>query len=206
MEYDFNIIYYINTYKKWGKSILKLMVIAMLFMVLFSLLIQPNYVSTVTIIIAESGGLSSMSSINKLLGIQAFNTGASFNDIILAILKSKRMAKDISNFLVLNKQAKFKYSISAISVTSGLIINVIGNDPAYTEKVANFAIQNLDKINGELNITPSKPMVKVLDSASYGVRESRQIFKKVFAAGLAVFLIMSLYIFFSDYIGRLKEK
>ncbi len=205
MEYEFNLLYYINTYKKWWKSILKLMIIVMFLTALSSFLVQPNYISTVTIISAESSGLSSLSSLNKILGIPAFGIGGSFNDIILAILKSKRMEKDISNFLELNKQVKFKYSISAVSITSGLIINVIGNDPAYTEKVANFAVQDLDKINGELNITPSKPMVKVLDSASYGIKGSRQIFKKVFVAGLAAFLLMSLYIFFSDYLRRLKE-
>ena len=123
----------------------------------------------------------------------------------MAMLKSKRMAKDIDTFLVFNKQVKFKYSISASSVISGLIINVTGNDPAYTEKVANFAVQNLDKINGELNITPSKPMVKVLDPASYGSRESRQTPRKTFIAGLTAFLLMSLYIFFSDYLKKLKE-
>jgi uncharacterized protein involved in exopolysaccharide biosynthesis len=206
MEYDFNILYYIGMYKKWWKIIVKLMAISMFLTVIFSLLIPASYVSTVTIISADSGGSQATSSIGKLLGISGFAGGASSADIIIAILKSNRMARDISAFLELNKQSKFKYDISANSVTSGLIINVKGNDPAYTEKVANFAVQNLDKINGELNITPSRPMVKVLDSASYGDKEPRQIPRKAFIAGLAAFLLSSLYVFLSDYLKKLKTQ
>ena len=205
MEYDFNILYYINMYKIWWKTIVKLMAVSMFFTIIFSLLIPANYVSTVTIISADSGS-STASSLSKFLGISDFSAGTSSNDIVMAMLKSKRMAKDIDTFLVSSKQVKFKYSISANSVTSGLIINVAGNDPAYTEKVANFAVQNLDKINGELNITPSKPMAKVLDPASYGSRESRQTPRKAFIAGLAAFLLMSLYIFFSDYLKKIKAQ
>lgn len=204
MEYDFNILYYINMYKKWWKTIVKLMVIAMFFTAIFSLAIPVNYVSTVTIISADSGGSSSASSIGKLLGMSGFNVGTSSNDIIIAILNSNRMAKDIKTFLEFNKKQKFSYAITTNTIAAGLAINIKGNDPLFTEKVANFTIQNLDKINSELNITPSKPMVKVLDPATYGTRESRQTPRKVFIAGLAAFLLMSLYIFFSDYIRKLK--
>ena len=204
MEYYFNILYYLNIYKKWWKTIVKLMVIAMLFTALFSFIIPPKYISTVTLISADSGGSQATSSIGRLLGMSGFSTGTSSDDIVIAMLNSKRIAKDIASFLELNKQPKFKYKMEISTVKSGLIINVRGNEPAYTEKVANFAIQDLDKINGELNITPSKPIVKVLDPASYGIRESRQILRKVFIAGLAAFLLMSLNIFFSDYLKKLK--
>jgi len=204
MGYDFNLLYYIDMYKKWWKAIVKLMAAAMLFTAIFSLLIPPSYVSTVTIISADTGP-SAASSLGKFLGIAGISAGTSSNDIVIAILKSKRMVKDINAFLISNKQTAFKYVLSTLEIPSGLIIKINGNNPSYTEKVANFAIQNLDKINGELNITPSKPMVKVLDPASYGARESRQIPRKVFIAGLAAFLLMSLYVFFSDYLKKLKQ-
>jgi uncharacterized protein involved in exopolysaccharide biosynthesis len=204
MEYDFNILYYLNMYKKWWKTIVKLMAAAVFFTVIISLLIPANYVSTVTIISADSGGSQATSSIGKLLGISGFAGGTSSDDIVIAMLKSKRMAKDIASFLELNKQPKFKYKIEVSPIKSGLIIDVKGNEPLFTEKVANFAIQDLDKINGELNITPAKPIVKVLDPAFYGIRESRQIPRKVFIAGLFAFLLMSMYIFFLDYIKKLK--
>jgi len=192
-------------YKKWWKTIAALMVIAMFFTAIFSMLIPVKYVSTVTIISGSSGG-SSSSSIGKLLGLSGLGGGDSSNDIIIAILNSNRMAKDIHAFLQFNKKQKFSYAITSNDIKAGLAINVKGNDPLFTEKVANFTVQNLDKINSELNITPSKPMVKVLDPASYGSKESRPINRKVFVAGLAVFLLMSLYIFFSDYLKKLKAQ
>jgi len=191
-------------YKTWWKTIVKLMVIAMFFTAMFSLLIPTNYISTVTIISADSVNASSISSVGKLLGISGFNMTTSSNDVIIAILKSRRMAKYIATFLEYNKQPKFKYSILPYSIISGLIINIKGRDPVYTEKIANFAVQNLDKINSELNITPNKPMVKVLDQAVYGVRESKQIFKKVSVAAILAFLIMSSYIFLADYLKKIK--
>jgi len=206
MEYDFNILYYIEMYKKWWKAIAKSMIIVVFFTALFSFLSHPNYISTVTIISADSVGSQTTSSIGKLLGISGFGVGTSSSEIVIAMLKSNRMAKDISFFLGLNKRPQFKYSIAADVTTSGLIINVRGDDPTYTEKVANFAVQNLDKINGELNITPSKPIVKVLDPATYGYRESRGTLRKILIAGILVFLLMSLYIFLSDYLKKLKSQ
>ena len=204
MEYEFNILYYINMYKIWWKTIAKLMVIAMFFTAIFSLLMPVKYVSTVTIISAGSGG-SSSSSIGKLLGISGLGGGGdSSNDIIIAILNSNRMEKDIQSFLDANKKKKFSYVITTSEMKAGLAINIKGNDPLFTEKVANFTIQNLDKINSELNITPSKPMVKVLDPAVYGQRESRKILIKVFIAGLLMFLLVSLYAFFTDYLKKLQ--
>jgi len=206
MEYDFNILYYINMYKTWWKTIVKLMAIAMFFTAIFSLLMPVKYVSTVTIISASSGSGSSSASIGKLLGLSGLGGGGDFsNEIIIAILNSNRMARDIQSFLEVNKKKKFSYAITTSEMKAGLAINVKGNDPLFTEKVANFIIQNLDKINSELNLSPAKPMVKVLDSAIYGERESRQTSRKMLIAGLAAFLLMSLYIFFSDYLKKLKQ-
>ena len=205
MEYEFNILYYINMYKTWWKPIVKLMVIAMFFTAIFSMLGPVSYVSTVTIISGGSGGSSA--SIGKLLGLSGLGGGIgdSSNDIIIAILNSNRMSKDIKVFLELNKKKKFSYAITTKEIAAGMAINVKGNDPLFTEKVANFIIQNLDKINSELNLTPSKPMVKVLDPAVYGQRESRKILIKVFIAGLLMFLLVSLYAFFTDYLKKLKQ-
>jgi len=206
MEYDFNILYYINIYKIWWKTIVKLMVIAMFFTAMFSLLMPVKYISTVTIISANSGSGSPSASIGKLLGLSGLGGGIgdSSNDIIIAILNSNRMAKDIKAFLELNKKKKFSYVITTKEMTAGLEINVKGNDPIFTEKVANFTIQNLDKINSELNLTPAKPMVKVLDPAVYGQRESKKILIKGFIAGLLMFLLVSLYAFFTDYLKKLQ--
>ena len=39
MEYDFNILYYINMYKIWWKTIVKLMAVSMFFTIIFLLVI-----------------------------------------------------------------------------------------------------------------------------------------------------------------------
>jgi len=203
MEYEFNILYYINIYKKWGKFIVILIAISMFLTAIVSLLMPVSYISKVTLISTDTGSQNA-SSIGKILGMPSFAMGSSSNDIIISILNSNRMASDVKKFLELNKQAKFKYTISTIPVTAGIAIYLKGNNPEYTEKVANFAIQNMDKINAELNITPAKPMVKVLDPAMYGERQSRQTPRKMLVSGMWVFLVMSLYIFLSDYFKKLK--
>ncbi|MFA5388606.1 MAG: hypothetical protein WC312_02495 [Candidatus Omnitrophota bacterium] len=206
MEYDFNILYYLNMYKKWWKTIVKLMAAAVFFTVIFSLLMPASYVSKVTIISTDSvgGGVSSVSSISKFFGIAGISKGTSYSDIIFVLLKSNRMTKDIKNFLELNKQPDLKYKINTREMIAGLEIEVKGANPAFTEKIANFIIQNLDRINGELDITPAKPMVKVLDPASYGEKESRQVIRKAFIAGLFAFLLISLHIFFYSYLKKIK--
>lgn len=201
MEYNLNIIYYIDIYKKWWKSVIKLMLLAMFFTVIFSLITPVSYVSRITLISIDSTG-STAATIGKFLGFSNVSLGASSNDIITAILKSKRMERDINNFMEINKRVNFRYAISTSSMSAGLIIDIKGNDPAFTEKIANFAVQNLDKINGELNITPNKPMVKVLDPAVYGLPVSRKILQKMFMAAFSVFLICSFYIFAVDYFKK----
>jgi len=201
MEYDFNILYYVNVYKKWWRVIVRLVSLAMFFTIVFSFFIPKSYVSTVTLISANSG---TVSPIGKLLDVSGFLSGTSSNDVIIAMLKSERMSKDILTFLNINKQAEFKYTISAHPVTAGLMIKVKGGNPLYTKKIANFAVQNLDKINSELNITPEKPMVKVLDSAVSGMQESRKILHKIASVVILTLLSMSIWIFLSEYIKKTK--
>ena len=207
MEYEFNILYYINMYKIWWKTIAKFMVIAIFFTVIFSLLVPESYVSKVTVISADSidGGVSSTSSLSRFLGITGISKGTSYSDIIFVLLKSNRMAKDIKNFLEFNKQPELKYKINTREIIAGLEIEVKSGNPAFTEKIANYIIQNLDRINSELNITSAKPMVKVLDPASYGEKESRQVIRKAFIACLFAFLLVSFYIFFSNYLKKIES-
>ena len=203
IEYDFNILYYIELYRKWWKKITKSMASIMFFALMFSLLLPAKYISTITIILPK-GDTQIKSSIGSFLGISSLSMGASSEDMIVAIIKSKRMAKDIYENFKLYERKKFKYSLETYVMPGGFSLEAKGNDPALTEKIANFCVQNLDKINAELNLTPERPMVKVLDPAAYGVRMSRGILKNVFVAGLFTFLAISLYIFFKDYMIRLK--
>jgi len=202
MNYEFNILYYINMYKKWWKNIAFVMFISMLLTMCFSFFQPVIYVSAVRLI--TSGGGESSGYLGKFLS--GLSEGSLHRDTIVSILESRHMAKDINKQFSLGKKPKFRYSIHIRRVTGGNTVEIRGTDPALTEKIANFAIQNLDKINAELDITPNKPMVKVLDLATYGVRQSRQVPKKMFLTCLFSFLLVSLYAFFSDYLRRLKSQ
>lgn len=203
MEYDFNMLFYINVYKKRWKTIVMLMIIAMVFTALLLPRVPPSYVSTVTLISFSSE--SENSYFGRILGIPLRTTSS--NDIIIAILRSNRMSKDIRVMLETYKNPNFGYSITTRSITGGLAIDVQGGDSVLTEKIANFAVQNLDKINSELNITPKKPMVKVLDAAERGGKQnSREIPRKMLLTAIFSFLIASSYVFFLEYLQKLKAK
>ena len=208
MEYDFNVLYYIGIYKKWWKKIALVMVVSISLTACISLFMPVTYVSTVSILSAveSEGGMAAGGALGSLLGLSGFSTGGSSNDIIISILNSRRMSSDVREKFELQKKPKFRYDIDTQKIAAGMAIDVKGNDPELTKEIANFVVQNLDKINTELDITPTKPMVKVLDPAIYGSPGSRQIMRKIIVAALLAFLLLSFYAFFSDYLRKLKSQ
>jgi uncharacterized protein involved in exopolysaccharide biosynthesis len=199
MTYEFNILYYINIYKKVWRKIVITGMFAMFVTFVLSSFAPVNYVSKITFLTAKEE--SPAGYLGKVFGV----SGSSSNDVILAILQSKRMAKDISEAFELDKKKKFNYNMEIHNIKGGLEVGIIGTDSVLTEKIANFTVANLDKINTELNITTAKPMVKVLDPAVRGVSQSRRILRKMLIAGVLAFLIISIHAFFSDYIKKLKS-
>ena len=199
MEYDFNILYYIDMYKKYWKIILFVIILFMCLTFCFSIFSPVAYVSTVTIL--QPGGSESAgnSTVAKLLGVSSTNSSM---ETINLILKSRRMANDISEYIKPYKKSTSWWQIIPSGAFPGIIVR--GSDPDLTEKVANFCMQNLDKLNNELSISSNRPMVKILDAAVRGTPESRQVPRKLFVSAMAAFLISSFYIFFSDYFKKLK--
>jgi hypothetical protein len=115
------------------------------------------------------------------------------------------MRKDIDEHFKLRERPKFWWSLDTYIVTGGFAVEVEGSDPELIRDIANFAVENLDKINIELLVTSQKPMVKVLDPALKGVPVKRDISKKAIASGLFVFLAYALFIFFKEYFSQLKK-
>ena len=204
MEYDFNILYYINMYKKWWKNIALVMFVSMFMTMLFSRFQPVTYISTVTLL-STGGGEVSVGSLGKFLGLSGLSGGSSAESII-PLLKSRRMVTDIKKQFSLDRKPKFRYSITYNELEGAFAINVRGTDPVLIQEIANFTVENLDKINTELDITPNKPMVKVLDPAIRGTRMPGQNARKILVAGLLSFLLISLYAFFSDYLKKLKSQ
>jgi len=199
MRHEIDIFHYFNIYKKNWKKMVFLVVLAMFITVLIIHFQPLTYRSTVVALSAEKGG--QVGAVGKFLGL---STGGSSNDIIFSILKSRRMKKDINEYFNLKDKRKFWWGLDAYIVTGGFAIEVKGPDPLMTEKIANFAVKNVDKINKELDITTEKYIIKVLDPAIKGVATKSNISKRIISSGLFVFLIYTLFIFFKEYFSYLR--
>ena len=142
--------------------------------------------------------------LGSYFGLPNLTIGNSSDDVIFSMLKSRRMSNDINEYLSSKHKPKFWWSLDTYIVTGGFAIEVKGLDSELTEKIANFAVENVDKINLELQISPNKPMIKVLDPAVRGTPVKKETFKKIMASGLFVFLISTLFIFFKEYFSHMK--
>jgi len=206
MNYDFNLLYYINIYKKIWKAIIMVMIVSAVLTFVFVSVQPVSYVSTVTLLSTEITQPQQFTEgIGKFLGISGFAANSS-SDIVITLLSSRRMSADIRREFDLDKKPGFRHKLETTKMQNGIYVNVNGTDPLLTEKIANFAVVNLDKINTELSLTPNKPMIKILDPAVYGAKESKQIPRKMLIACIMSFLIISLYAFFSDYLKKLKSQ
>ncbi|MBU1912876.1 MAG: hypothetical protein KKB22_05015 [Candidatus Omnitrophica bacterium] len=202
MGYEISILHYVDLYKK-NSRILALVIGIAVFMAMLVTIIKPSaYITTVTIL--SYRGENSISSLSKFLGVSSASSANSFNEVVISILQSRRMSKDIRAKFELDKKPGFFYSIKTRPIIAGLAIDVRGSDPMLIEKIAIFAIDNLDNINSSLDITPNKPMVKVLDAATPGSKESKKTVKKMMMSGLLAFLLTSAYLIFSDYFKKIK--
>lgn len=204
MEHDLKISYYVGMYKRFWKQVTTSLAAALCATVLFSMIAPVKYVSTVGILLTNQGN-PTISSLSRMFSVSSADNGSAMRDIIISVLKSRRMVRDINQHFALKSRRETRWSINIKDIVGGLQIEVRGYDPDSTEKIANYCVQNLDNINNELDITTVKPMVKVLDPASYGEPASREIPRKLIIAVLLVLLVSGLLIFYKDQRGRLGK-
>ena len=204
MKYDIDIFHYLDIYKKHYKRIVALVILT-IFITLIAQNFQPKvYRSTLIALSSKEGAQAA--NLGSYLGLPNLAMGNSSNDIVFSMLKSRRMSKDINRHFNLKSRPKLWWSLDTYIVTGGFAVEVKGSDPEFTKNIANFAVENLDKINLELKVTSQKPMVKVLDSALKGDLANKNTAKKGIAGGLLVFLAYTLFIFFKEYFSQLKIK
>lgn len=209
MSYDMNILYYIDIFKKYRKKILFFVIIAASIALLNGLFKRPIYTSRCSILLTETPSSPSLSNLSKFMGFPGFSFGNSSANIIISLVKSRRMMEGIySNFPALKKGPGFNLQLEVYDTTQGtLIIEVKGSEPRLVADIANFCAKNLDEINAELDITSQRPMVKILDSAvPASGPDSRQIPKRIVVAIIFTFSTVSLVFFGMEYYESLINK
>lgn len=204
MKYDIDIFHYLDIYKKESRKIAFLIGLVMIITVVGSSFMPVTYRSTAIILSPKSGGQAG--ALGAYLGIPSLTAGNSSDEVVFSMLKSRRMSNDVYEHFDLKNRRKSWWALDTYIVTGGFAIEVKAHDPDLSEKIVNFAIANLDKINLELQITSQKPMIKVLDPAVRGTPASKDTVKKTLTSGLFSFLIYTLFVFFREYLTHLKRK
>lgn len=141
-------------------------------------LIQKKYDATVTILPPSGGQLSlPFGSVLKNFLPGGMNIGGTGTKEVLALLESRRMAEDVitkfnlmSYFKTqkLDKAIRYLGGMTKIEVddnTGVIIIRVRTTSPQLSADIANFYVENLERLNDLLKISVSKPFVRVLDPA-----------------------------------------
>ena len=203
MRYEIDIFHYLELYKKELKKLILLVVIAV-GVAAFTEYMQPVTYKSTVIALSSKQGAGQAVSFGGILGLGNIYIANSSDEVVFSILKSRRMNDDVNRQFNPNNKPRFWWELDTYIVTGGFAVEVKGSDPAMTKDIANFAVENVDKINLELQISPSKPMIKVLDLAINGVPVKRNISKRCIAAGLFVFLMYTLFIFFKEYFSNMK--
>ncbi|PIV39723.1 MAG: hypothetical protein COS29_01095 [Candidatus Omnitrophica bacterium CG02_land_8_20_14_3_00__42_8] len=192
MEHKMDIMCYLNKYRLRYILIIFICVSGVVY---FSIFKPRPYVSTTVVLLSvENSQAAFQSSIGKFLGLSGYS-GDTMKDVIISMIQSNRMGNDITRRFNLDKTSAPGYKVNVSEVMGGLSINVYGPDPKLTRDIANFVVEDLDKINIELSITASKPIVKVLDVAENGLPQSRNILRNLLVAFLIYFFIVGTHIF-----------
>ncbi|OGF50353.1 MAG: hypothetical protein A2231_02345 [Candidatus Firestonebacteria bacterium RIFOXYA2_FULL_40_8] len=206
---------YWNIIYKYKTFIISVTTIACILTLIISLLMPKIYTATTVVLPpeAEKGGKLSFlgssflsSSLPDLMG------GDANTNMVLAMLKSKRMAEDVVNKFNLIEIYKVKTIGTAIASLQkntnilltkekAITLNVDSPLPQLSSDIANFYINNLDLMNSDLSITSAKPVVRVLDRAYPPEKKSKpNISSNLTMTFFIAFIISVLIAFIRDYI------
>ena len=144
---------------------------------IFSLLSPKIYRATATILPPQEKRVSGLSQMLGAAGIniQGISQPTSTTDVFMALLKSRRMKDEVINRFDLQKVYKTKTKEEArkkldrnseveISRQEKVIkINVMDTSPERSADIANFYLENLDRLNRELNITSAGQMCRFIE-------------------------------------------
>jgi len=157
-----------------------------------SLLLPKIFESTATILpqleSRDAGGLGALLgasgalSTAQTLGVNLPGMTATPTDIFISMLKSRTMADDVVKRFNLQDRYEVKFmqdarvrldSATRISVTKEKVIKVTveDEDPVFAAEVANFYVNNLDRLNRTMGVTKASETRKFIESR---LRETEQ--------------------------------
>lgn len=213
---EVTILYYLHVLNKWKISISVIVVISASIAALASFSKPRVYTSSVSFLFPSDQNSSSFSSLGGVLGIP--NTSTS-KRIIMSLVKSRRMAEDISEkFFPAMFNGGARSRERAMRMVGGMVniyeageivrgvIEVKSNSAQLSADIANFCVINLDAINQKVQITAEARMVKVIDPAIVPVYpDSRNIKKNTIAAILLGFFGGIFIAFCAEYFKKFRQ-
>lgn len=222
MDEEVNIIDYFRIIKKWWLVIAIIFFVSVLTTFIISIRMPKLYEATATVLSQEvltEKGVLLTSKLPYILREEVdLYSGGGPPQLIIALLKSGRMAEDAIERFSLEKLyssshkseiiEKVKKRVTTLISKEGVIsLRVESHDPKLSADIANFYIENLDKLNQELEISSLKPLVKVLDRAIPPSSPSKPKIKlNLLISGILSIFIGILLSFFLNYVQEEKSK
>jgi len=176
-EEELTLLDYWRTIWRYRFFILLLFIIAVGTTLVFSLISPKIYRATATILPPQEKQVSGLSQMLAATGIniQGISQPTSTTDVFMALLKSRRMKDEVINRFDLQKVYKTKTKEEARGKLDGnseveiskqekvIKINVMDTSPERSADIANFYLENLDRLNRELNITSAGQMCRFIE-------------------------------------------
>jgi len=178
MEDEINLIDNWRVIWNYKKFILCLFFISVITAMVISLLMPKVYRAKTVVLPPETKGttLINIPGIASRI-LPSLKGGSTPTDIIVAMLKSRRMKENIIKEFNLREFYKVNFLEDAlkklgnstninVSKENTISISVDSTEPELASNIANLYVQNLDRINEDLKLTTENPIVKVLDIAN----------------------------------------
>lgn len=212
---NINILYYIDIINRHKRRLSLLAAITALVTLIVSISQPRVYVANVTFLLP--GSRMAGSNLANLFGFQEMATGEINSSLIHLTVESRRMAEGVARQFNLKERynlasfeqavAMAKNMVRPYNIITGMAIEAKTSDPKLSADIANFCVDYLNVLNAELNLTTTKPMVKVLDIALPPSKPaSRHTLHKILASSIFVFVGGTLVAFFHDYLRRLRAR
>lgn len=189
-EEEVNLLNYWRVIWKHRRLIAGLLTVSMLAALVVSLLMPKIYESTATLLpqldSAEGSGLGALLAAGgaaQSLGVSLPGTPATPTDLFLAMLKSRVMADEVIkkfNLMdyygtkTMDDARKALEATTRITVSKEKVIKLVveAKDPKFAADIANFYVENLDRLNRTLNVSKAAQNRAFIERRLAETRES----------------------------------